>query len=93
MDEAGNVITDENDVPIYIEKQPDVVGDVNENIMIQEGNIVKVYEFSDYYPNGLLRFVGKLQTWEGEFGNDASDEVVVIAKNLAQDLDNYLIQV
>jgi hypothetical protein len=93
LTEAGDIITDEAGIPIYIDKQPDVIGNAHETILLRTGNTVKVYEYSNYHPNGKLMFTGKLTSVEAEFGSGSTDKVVATAKSLALDLDNYLIQV
>lgn len=85
-DEAGNPITDESGSPILIERQPDVVGD---GTMMANNNRVKIYEYSDYYPNGILVFTGYISAFEFMMGG--SDNVVLTCLNDGQDLSNYLV--
>jgi hypothetical protein len=90
--EDGTIITDESGNTIYIERQPDVVGNSSENILIRNGNQLKVYEYSDYHPNGKLMFSGKIRRWRGFFGDGSNAEVSLIAYSDGRDMGNYLIQ-
>jgi hypothetical protein len=92
MDETGSPLLTEDGEPLLTEKQPEVVGSSSDTIKLRNGNIVKVYEFSSYNPNGKLMFTGRIDQWEGEFGDGSSDVVRLLVKSIGQDLDNYLIQ-
>lgn len=85
--EDGNPLTDENGNTLLIERQPDVVGSSNANALIQNNNQIKVYEYSSYYPNGLLVFSGYISKWKAKFGNE--DNIVITCLNNGQDLNNY----
>src|SRR5487761_1650585 len=67
--ETGIAITDESGVDLYTERQPDVVGDSNSNILFKNGNKVKIYEVGYYYPNGKLRFSGEIDRIEANIGS------------------------
>lgn len=88
-DEQGNPITDEQGNNLLIERQPDVVGSSNSNALIANGNLIKVYEYSNYYPNGLLKFSGYVSKWKTTFG--ATDDILITCISNGQDLGNYLV--
>lgn len=89
--EDGSNITTETDEVITTERAPDVVGNGNDYIKIRNNNRIKVYEYSDYYPNGLLRFSGKIENWEAVFG---SDDATVVMQCISEgaDMNNIIIQ-
>lgn len=89
LDETGNPLTDESGVNLLIERQPDVVGSGNSNALIANNNIIKIYEFSTYYPNGLLVFWGYMSKWKAAFGGDDNIKITCISNG--QDLSNLLI--
>lgn len=91
-DEAGNPLQTESGEILTIERKIDVVGSGSDSILIRNGNIVKIYETSSYYPQGKLMFTGRIDQWEAEFGDGASEMARLLVKSIGQDLDNYLIQ-
>lgn len=88
-DEAGNAIQDEAGNNINIERQPDIVGSSNSNALIANNNLIQVYEYSNYYPNGLLVFSGYISKLQTVFGND--DNIVLTCISQGQDLSQYLV--
>jgi len=89
-DEAGNPITDEAGNNLLIERQPDVVGSSNSNALIANDNIIVVVEYSNYYPNGLVKFTGYISKWKATFG--ASNDILITCISNGQDLVNYPVQ-
>lgn len=90
QDEQGNTITDESGNPLLIERQPDVVGGNNSNALIANNNLLQVWEYSNYYPNGILKFSGYISKWKTTFGG--SDDILVTAISNGQDLSQYIVQ-
>jgi len=88
-DEQGNAITDEAGNPLLIERQPDIVGSNNSNALIANNNLLQVWEYSNYYPNGILKFSGYISKWKTTFGS--TDDILVTAISNGQDLGQYLI--
>jgi len=89
LDETGNNILDENSNPIYDERVSDLVGSGNSNSLIQCNNQIKIYEYSNYYPNGLLVFSGYMSKWKTTFGS--SDNIIITCLTNGQDLSNFLV--
>lgn len=87
--ESGQTITTEDNEPIYPERQPDVVSSTSSKAMIQNNNRVEVYEFSTWYPSGLLVFDGYINKWSASFGG--ADIVTFTARSLADDMNDYII--
>ena len=87
-DEMRNVITDESGNPILIERQPDIVG--GSNALIANNNLIKVYEYSSYYPNGLKVFDGYISKWKTTFG--ATDDISITCISNGSDMNNILVQ-
>ena len=59
------------------------------NTLIKNGNVVQVWHYNYWYPNGKCMFVGVMRRWEADFGND-SDTVSVACYSTGYELDNYL---
>lgn len=89
LDESGNPITDESGNSILIERQPDLVGSSNSNALIANNNLIKVYEYSSYYPNGLLVFSGYISKWKTNFGT--TDDIAITCTSNGQDMNNYVV--
>lgn len=87
--ESGQTITTEDNEPIYPERQPDVVSSTSSKAMIQNNNRVEVYEFSTWYPSGLLVFDGYINKWSASFGG--ADIVTFTARSLADDMNDYIL--
>jgi hypothetical protein len=93
LDETGDPILDENDDPIYPERVADVIGNSSDSILLRNGNVVDIWEYSNYHPNGKKMFSGVINKIEGEFAGEEFDEVVTITLySRGSELDNYLIQ-
>ena len=88
--EAGAPLQTEASETIYIERQPDVVGDGNSLALIRNDNDITVYEFSANNPNGKLVFSGYVSKWKAQFGG--SNEVSMTVLSYGTELDNYIIQ-
>lgn len=91
-DETGTPLQAEDGTSLLTERSTDIVGSSDPTILIRNGNTVKVYEYSDNYPNGKLMFSGVINKWEAGFkGVGGSDTVKITVYSDGQDLDNYLI--
>lgn len=85
-------IVDETEVYAFTnEAADDVVGENGDNILIRNGNRLKVWMYDQYYPNGLLRFSGEIEKWPAKFAALGPDEIGVVAYSDGQDLNNYII--
>lgn len=73
-DESGNLLTDESGNLLTPEGALDLL--FSQNSVFKEGNRIKCYETSYYYPNGKLIFQGQIQKWTAEFGGDNDDELI-----------------
>ena len=81
LDEAGNQLLDEG--------ANDIIGSNNPNALIACNNLIQVYEYSSYYPNGLLVFSGYISKWKAVFGS--AENIVLTCISNGQDLNNYLV--
>lgn len=92
-DENGDPIQAEDGIDLLTEGQPDIIGVENNNngIVLSNGNEVKVWEYSDYHPNGIQVFSGQIERIEADFGGDGGDDQTsVLIYSDGQDLDDYL---
>lgn len=89
--EDGEDIEAENGSIITMEAPTEVVGNSNEDILIRNGNAIKVWEYSDYYPNGRLAFSGKQERYTAKFGGTDTGVIKILAISDGQDLNNYLV--
>lgn len=93
LDETGAEILDESDEAILEEKRPEVFGNSNDQILLRNGNLVEVWEYSSYYPNGKKMFNGLINKLEGTFGSENSEETVsALVYSRGSELDNFIIQ-
>lgn len=88
-DEAGRPLQDENGNFLTDERQPDIVGSYNSTAQISNDNLIQVWEYSSYHPNGILMFSGYISMWKAAFG--ASDNIVITCISNGQDLANYIV--
>lgn len=92
QDEAGNDILDETGQALYEERALDVVGGANPKALIQENNVVKVYEYSDTNVNGVLKFDGYIQDWQAYLtGDPQSDKISFTLISRSIDLEDYIL--
>ena len=91
LDQTGNIITDENNEPLYEERAQDVVGSFNPLALIQEDNILKVYEISSDTPNGQIVFDGYIEDWRAKMGS-SSDYISFTAISKGVDMSDYLVE-
>jgi hypothetical protein len=90
--EDGFILTAEDGTYLTTQRQEDVIGDDNDNILIRNGNALKVIEYSSYWPNGQRVFSGFIKRIKASFGNQTADEgVTLYAYSDGEDLKNYLI--
>jgi hypothetical protein len=85
IDESGNILTDEGTSP------PTGIG--TSGAIIRNGNRVRVYEYSYYYPNGTCLFSGIIERHEDNFGGDTGDNhVQLLIYSDSSDMDNHLVR-
>lgn len=85
-DETGDPILTENSLPILAENALNPIAINGGNNLIANGNIVTVYEYSPYYPNGHAVFTGRIDKFD-----DNSGYVVINLKSYGLDLDNSIL--
>lgn len=76
--EDGNPIQDETGDNFLTERAADVVGNDTNQILIKNGNRIKVYEISYYYPNGKLMFSGQINKWAAPYGSQSGDDQITV---------------
>lgn len=81
-------ITTEADVVITTEGAPPNFG--VERSMIRNGNLITITEVSDYHPNGLIVFSGKVTRWKVNFGTN--DDMMLTAISRSLDMINHLVR-
>jgi hypothetical protein len=90
-DESGNPLTDENGNNLVIERQPDNVGSTNSKNLIANNNLIKVYEYSNYYPNGILVFSGYISKWKTNYGGSNEGQVELTCLSNGNDMKDVLV--
>lgn len=88
QDELGNNVLDETGATIYDEGVGDIVGEKQEQNLMQNGNKIVVVEFSSYTPNGRTKFSGFISKWKPNF---AANQVILTCISNGQDLSQFLI--
>lgn len=91
LDESGNVITTEDDLPILATSTDLQVapGASSDEALFKNGNRLKAWLFNNYYPNGKLEFSGQINRVSFKYGGgDASVKLTVYSDGL--DLNNYV---
>lgn len=58
--------------------------------LVKNGNVVEVWHYNYFYPNGKVMFVGKMRRWDVDFGGAGADEVTATLYSLGYDMDNYI---
>lgn len=90
-DESGIPITDESLNQLTDEGQTPYTGVGGGAALIRNGNTVKVWEYSYYYPNGKLMFSGKIERHIENYGGDTGDnDVSILIYSDGQDMTNHL---
>jgi hypothetical protein len=90
LTESGDYMTDESGNRLVTERVMDLVGNSDSSILINNGNEIYVYEYSDLYPNGKKIFSGQINRWEAGFGDNGDEKVDVYVISDGADLDNYI---
>lgn len=91
LTEAGDIITTENDLPILATETELLVatGDSVDDAIFKNGNRLKVWVYSKYYPNGKLEFSGQINRIEFKYGgSDAQVRVTAYSDGL--DMNNLI---
>jgi hypothetical protein len=86
--ETGETITTEDDQVITTETAIPLIGPSNSDALIVNDNIVVVYEYSDYYPNGKIVYQGYIASWEGVLGSD--EDLTINCFSDGQDTQHFL---
>jgi hypothetical protein len=90
--EDGLILTAEDGTLLTTQRQEDVIGNDNDQIIIRCGNALKVIEYNDYWPNGHQVFSGYIERIDASFGNQTgSEETSILAYSDGEDLKNYRI--
>lgn len=93
LDETGAALTDESGEILLTEGPLDTMGNSNDSILLRNGNALKVYEISSYWPNGKIMFSGVINKLENNYGNESAEEIVTATVySDASELDNYAVQ-
>lgn len=91
LDESGNVITTEDDLPILATETDLMVttGDSPDQALFKNSNRVAVWMYNKYYPNGKLMFAGQINRVDFKYGTgDTSVKITVYSDGL--DLNNFI---
>jgi hypothetical protein len=89
--EAAEYLLTEAGEYMIADRQPDIVGNANSNALIRNNNTIIVYEYSTFYPNGIIVFQGWVSRWKAKYAS-GEDLVTVSCISNGSELDNYLIQ-
>lgn len=90
LTEDGDVLTDENDNPLFTEGFVPLFAFGDSDVsgkLIKNGNRVVVYQFDYYYPNGKLMFTGQINQIRI---NLAEESIRLKVLHDGMDLDNYI---
>jgi hypothetical protein len=88
-DESSNQLTDESGNALITDRAPDVYGDKIFSSMIQNGNEIRVWEYTQFQPNGVKVFDGFVQRWNPHIGNN--DSVDITVNNYGVELNNNIL--
>lgn len=91
LTEAGDIITTEDDLPILATSTDLLVttGNSIDETIFKNGDRIKVWVYSKYYPNGKLEFSGQVNRLEFKYGGaDAQVKLTIYSDGL--DLNNYI---
>lgn len=90
LDESGDVITTEDDEPIYTTATDIVIapGASPDEAIFKNSNRIKVWMYNQYYPNGKLMFSGQVNRVGFKYGGDYTVRLLVYSDSL--DLNNFI---
>lgn len=91
LDENGDIITTEDDLPILTTNTELQVlpGNSVDDAIFKNGNRVKIWLYNQYYPNGKLEFSGQINRVSFRYGGgDATVKLTIYSDGL--DLNNYV---
>lgn len=90
--EAGEPITTEAGDYIYTDGQPPIIGAGNsvDPYLIQNGNVIEIWEYGYYHPNGKLVFSGIVNRISAGFGTSAENKINLLLLSYGADLDDYI---
>lgn len=88
-DESGNQMTDEGGTNLMTnDRVQDIYGDNIVQSMVQNGNRVRVWEYTQWQPNGVLVFDGRITRWNAHIGSSDSIDLTVL--NYGSEFDNSI---
>ena len=90
LDESGNIITTEDDLPILTTSTDLLVttGASPDEAIFKNSNRIKAWLYNQYYPNGKLVFSGQVNKVAFQYGSTASVKLTVYSDS--QDMNNYI---
>lgn len=91
LDESGDVITTEDDLPILTTSTELVIaeGSSPDEAIFKNSNRLKIWMYNKYYPNGKLMFSGQINKLDLKYGGgDATIKVTAYSDGL--DLNNFI---
>jgi hypothetical protein len=90
LDESGNIITTEDDLPILTTSTDLLVttGDSPDEAIFKNSNRIRAWLYNQYYPNGKLVFSGQVNRVAFQYGGDASVKLTVYSDS--QDMNNFI---
>lgn len=89
-DESGNQMTDESGTyTMTTDRVTDIYGGNIFQSMFQNGNEIKVWEYTQFQPNGVLVFDGRVTRWNPHIGNNDSVDLTVLSFGV--ELDNNIL--
>jgi hypothetical protein len=90
--EDGTVLTDESGQALTTEGPTNISGLDGASAMLVNGNIVVVWEYSYYYPNGHVRFRGKIERQEDPQGGTDDNNITLFIYHDGKDMDQFLVE-
>lgn len=84
-DESSNVLTTEAGIPLTTDRTPDIYGSAIFNSMIQNGNEIRIWEYTKWHPNGVLVFDGRITRYNPHIGNNDSIDLTVCSYGIEAD--------
>lgn len=90
LDESGDVITTEDDLPILATSTDLLVttGNSPDEAIFKNSNRIQAWGYNQYYPNGKLIFSGQVNKVSFQYGGDASVKLTVYSDSY--DMNNYI---
>lgn len=86
-DESGNQLTDESSNNLTTSRASDIYGNNIFSSMIQDGNEIRVTEYTQWQPNGVIVFDGLIKRWNPHIGSGDSVDLTVLSYGVELDND------